>query len=494
MIALGKYLASLSDPLDSGNNIQKKTVSLRRKRLHLLYLINDLLHHTKHHEQKSAQYISLRTHIEPHLIDLVKSAASFDALRNKKLHSKLFDLVKIWEENEYYNKDFCNKLRETAETAGNSAGDKQGNLQETAIDAGEYAYAENIDVPSTFPAAHGDHTGHWSDLPAGCMMRLITRNSVKPIRVREMTPLELNMKSADPEMVEAVKVLLKEARQIYNPYHQDDEGIVADIDEMGQRYYRDKGTGNLQPGETYYGWSRNFAESMQKRRLGRKNDDSYRGGTRSQSFSPHKRRRYSSSSGRSYTRSRSPSRTRFRSREYSPRRSSYSGSRSPSRVRNSRNDRSRSYTRSRSPSQQHQSHRRREYSPRRSSFSASHSPSGARTSHNDRDHNSADSRSSAHHAEATRSGANLQNFTPRGPQFNQGPNCPVPPAAGIQVPPPPSNWMGPWPPPPPPPSQLPHGPLQGANGYGRGWGSPMGPSGEGWGRGWQGWGRGGWYG
>ena len=451
-------------------------------------------------------------------MELVDSAASFEASKNKKLHRKLRDLVAVWETNDYYGKDFCSKLRETLETSGKLAGDSQQKPQDNGPALNGKHHSKDKTVPATLPAIHGDRTGHWSDLLAGCMVPLITRNSKRPIRVRELKPFETNSRSAHPAMIEAVKDLFKEADHIYMPYRQHKTGTVANIDQMGQPYYREKETGELKSGDTYYGWSRKFAESMRKRQRDTTQDRgdirNARNRSRSRSFSPHKRPRHDSYSDRSYTRSRTPSWTQSR-RSYtrSPSRSqarpSFEGPRrsftgSPSRIQSYHGDRRGSYTGS-------PSHSRPYYDERRHSYTRS--PSHSRSYHND--HRSPRSSSPRHSSRPPSRhdnrgygpgeqafGALIGTFPMGRPGRGQGVGFPSISPAGVAIPPRPPNWTGPWPPPapPPPPPQAFQqgpgpGPGPGPNGYGGSWGGmPMPFPGGGRGRGRQGWGRDGWRG
>ncbi|KAI9654376.1 MAG: hypothetical protein M1821_006692 [Bathelium mastoideum] len=520
--ALGKYLTSLaldvlpSEPGKNGHQPNKPEASLRRKRLRILYLINDLFHHTKHHSQQSALFTNVATQLESHLIELVEAAASFEASKNKKLHQRLHNTVNIWEKNEYYGKDFCNKLRETLDTAGKTSGNAEAKSQDINAISNGNLRADGSDVPSALPAIHGDRTAHWSDLPAACNMRLVVPNSKKPIRVRDLKPLELNNRPANPEMIAVVKRFLQTADKVYNPYPPDDEGIVADIDEMGQSYFRNKDNGELEPGETYYGWSRKFAENMRKRRRARSDNDARgRGRNRhsrsrssSREYGFNKRRRYSSSSSISHSSPRPPPQSHA-NRKYSsdsytpprsptPRRSSYdhrggpsSPAQSPSQPRSRLRHRSSSHGRSRSPSRSRS--RRRERSPTGSSHGGG---------------NRWRTRSSPSHRGSLndQSFANLpqppfQAFAPAPLPFVQShgaapPPPPPPPPANIVIPPRPPNWNGPWPPPPPPPplQMMQQGDQLGSNGYGRGWNAPGPFPGGGWGMGGQGWGRGAWRG
>lgn len=81
-----------------------------------------------------------------------------------------------------------------------------------------------------------------------------------------MRALQMPTGPVDKSLGNAVQDFLKDVDRIYDPAHHDDEGIVADIDEMGQTMVRDE-AGDLVPSEAYYGWSLDFCQQMRKRML-----------------------------------------------------------------------------------------------------------------------------------------------------------------------------------------------------------------------------------
>ncbi|KAL9087242.1 MAG: hypothetical protein Q9165_006736 [Trypethelium subeluteriae] len=242
VIALGKYLTSLSltvtppEPSKKDEKPANLQTSLRKKRIHLLYLINDLLHHTKYHAQQTGNHAILTARMKLHLPELMRDAASFDASKNKKLHQKLHDIISIWEDNNYYIKEFCNTLHQIAESAGKVSGDSQARGEETGNATNSNSQIAT-NVPLALPSTHGDRTAHWSDLPTGCTMQHVARNSTRPIKLREMRQLELNSRSAEPAMVEAIKWSLIESGQIRNPYPHYENRIIIDTNAMGQSPY-----------------------------------------------------------------------------------------------------------------------------------------------------------------------------------------------------------------------------------------------------------------
>ncbi|KAK5018154.1 hypothetical protein LTR39_001145 [Cryomyces antarcticus] len=462
---LGKYLTALSASfvtLDGGRSgaqaqaLPKEKTRSKRRGLHILYVVNDLLHATKYHGTAPYAHTSLTSNLQPHLMDLVGSAASCELSNNGKIHQRIAELLDHWERKGYYVQEYCKKMHIAASASraaphGSSSTEAGG--QGAAAPSGNTA-SKGKDAPFVMPATHGDRSIPWYDLPAGNMMPHMVPNSPIPINTRIMQPLQFTAGPADEKLVSAVKDLLKEVESIYDSTHQLDEGIVADIDEMGQPMILDADSGELVPGNGYYGWSRTFCERMRRRmREGPTGNDGGRGrsrsGSRSRSSSPRKRRRYSSSIS-----SRSRSGTRHRSGDQSR-------SRSPSMPASGRSYRRNGDTRSRSPS-------------RARSLSRSNPPQRPYRSLRSRSKSRSRDRSSPRHISFSN--------TPVGPSGGQQlpPGPPVPPMTqtfphgsppafpplpqlpfpnqfgqGFPVmavpPPPPPNYNGQWPPPPPPP-------------------------------------------
>ncbi|RDW93093.1 RNA polymerase II-binding domain-containing protein [Aspergillus mulundensis] len=449
---LAKYLVVLSGSLDTGSDGKEKEKqavrpSAKRKRLHILYLLNDLFHHTKYHASSTAAFSALCGSLQPHMVELLSYAACYDREKNPKHHRRLSELLDIWQEHGYFGADYVGKLREVV---ANSA--VSGPVTTSSNTPG----AESIepdrkarDGPYVMPSTHGDPSTPYYDLPAGNLIPHIIPNSTVPLQPDMIKPLHFVAGPADGKLVSALKVFLADVDRIYSPGSSDQkDGEIVDIDELGQRVIRDEITGDILEGETYYGWSRSFCQQMKKRNA----RDRSASRSRSRSRSPPKRRRYSSASDDSRYRS-----SRSRSRSRSPRRGRYD---------------SRSRSRSRS------------YSP------APPAPAPAQT------------QSHPQHPPPQHNPYNQPPPPPPYPPQHQPHQMHYPPAPNAFPPPPPPNYQGAWPPPPPPqmpnfppPFQHMHQmqpgaplppPPPGSYGYppgGRGWNQhppPPPPSGRGW--------------
>lgn len=425
MGVLGKYLLALSGsfsstpppgapskPTGSSSNVSASKVSPKRKRLHIFYLLNDLLHHTKYHGDTSAAFSMLSGSLQPYLVELFGLAASFEREKNPKHHKRLNEVLDIWADSGYYSEEYVNKLREAVENSA-SVDAIKASLASVDDKAGVEKPLPVKDAPFVMPATHGDPSTPYYDLPAGNLMPHIIPNSSTPIRPEAVKPLQFLSGPADETLVKALKTFLKDVDNLYNTSDTaEDEEVVVDMDALGQTITRDKITGEIICGESYYGWSRDFCQKMKKRR---EEGERSRSRNRSQSSSPRKRRRYSdsvSSDGRSPSRDPSRRRRNYSDSRSPPPRATHHGSRSASRSR------SRSYSPEAPPSQFQQ----------RRSFQPPPPPPVPQMPFN-----------------------GDQSFNPPPPPLGPG---------GLLVPPPrPPNYQGPWPPPPPPPPPS-HSPPQ----------------------------------
>ncbi|KAL0943675.1 uncharacterized protein CTRU02_201562 [Colletotrichum truncatum] len=423
--ALGKYLAALSNSFPNDGAAAKTKPSTRRKRLHILYLVNDVLYHAVVRDRDAR----FATDLQPSLKPLFHSAASF---RNCPKHmKKLEDLLVLWEGQKYFSPDTIVELQETVKEAPHGgkvskAGEDRGAHDRTGSNL---AVKPAKDAPYMIPSMHGDPNTPWFDLPAANWLPHLEPNSTKPMNPNMIKPLQLAPGPAEKALAKAVKDLLADVEKLYcksAPSQQSDQEQPTGLSEMGERVILDEITGEVIDGETYYGWSRDFCKRMKQRKdKGKAGDDGGRGRSssrsRSRSYSP----------GRS---SRSDSPPTFKRRRLSPDSHSRSRSRSPQRRR--RYD-SRDYSRSRSRSPDRDDRRDRRDSsrsplPPRDRFNSDSGP-----------------------------GYNQLPPPPPPPPTNHSPSAfpPYPPpiAAGgfghfPPPPPPPQGYQGAWPPPPPPPS------------------------------------------
>ncbi|KAJ5524533.1 hypothetical protein N7494_011183 [Penicillium frequentans] len=326
LAGLAKYLVVLAGSLDVPPGARPKP-SPKRRRLHILYLLNDLFHHSKYHLDTTATFSTVSGSLQPHMVDLLGHTAAYDRQKNPRHYRRLEDLLEIWSEHGYFSPDLIHRLREVMKhSASTGAAPLSNDLETDSADPAKKLPGK--DAPFIMPSTHGDHSTPYYDLPAGNWLPHIIPNSTIPLHPESIKPLQFLAGPADEGLVSALKGFLKDVDQIYGKEDlvQDDENV--DIDELGQRVTRDEITGDILDGETYYGWSREFCQQMKKK----KSDSSSR--NQDQALQGLKRR-YSDSS-MSDRSTRSDSQTRSRSRPGHEARQHGSRPRSRSRSRRSR--------------------------------------------------------------------------------------------------------------------------------------------------------------
>ncbi|KFA62852.1 hypothetical protein S40285_02248 [Stachybotrys chlorohalonatus IBT 40285] len=397
--ALAKYSLALSkNQQDDGQR-----PSVKRRRLHLLYVLNDVFFQVV--VRNGDKKFGLRWEVV--LPALVASAADFEMC--PKHIQKIQNLIGIWEQKQYFSLELIARLKEAATNGGN-------------VDVDTQPFSENSiklskDTPYVLPSFHGDSSTPWYDLPAATWLPHITPNSAKPMIPSLICPIQFAPGPADKALASAVQTLIADVDRMFSKEASWREDPHADINELGERVVLDEITKEIIDGDTYYGWSRPFCARMKERAKrggrgvspGRRSRsrssrwESRSPGSRSASPPAFKRRRFSSSS-------RSRSRSRRRDQSYS---------RSPNRGRQpSTSNRRRSYSRSASPVQRGISSQPRGRSPPPSFQSSDRQPSQPPFAH---------------------------------PPPNMPPMPLMPPMGAFPVPPPrPPGHTGPWPPPPPP--------------------------------------------
>lgn len=289
------------DPIDS----RKKSASASRKKLHILYIIHDVAHHTKYHTADLSTFSTFTASVQPFLVELVLSTASEQRAR---VLSRIHNLLEVWEDERFFSRHYVNKLQQAV--TGTSILEQDADEKDTTM---QPAHKDTNEGAFIMPATHGDPATPYYDLPAGNLIPFLEPGSSAPIRPELVRPLRLTAGLASRPLVNALKDFLKDVESIEHKHSISDEDAgVSEIDGLGQITIRDE-AGDI-TGDTYYGWSREFCAKMKRMRKGLENDNdrrSSRESSQSSSRSPRKRRRYSDSErSRSASRSRSPPRFR----------------------------------------------------------------------------------------------------------------------------------------------------------------------------------------
>ncbi|KAI4122599.1 MAG: hypothetical protein LQ338_005723 [Usnochroma carphineum] len=245
--AVGKYLVALSASLSTSQSAgatdqaTASKLSSRRRQLNILYLLHDLLHHTKFHAAAFAETIGSDRTFEPYVSQLVALASAHDPTKYLQHFRKLKDLIDIWSGGEYYPSPFIVTLRKTVANAssGNNVASRNIESQDGLRTLGDAGIESRRDAPYMMPPTHGDISVPFYDLPAGNLMPCIVPNSTTPINPRIVKPLECRAGPADERIVQAVKALLQDADSIYGAERPGYDIDKSDIDELGQLVIHD---------------------------------------------------------------------------------------------------------------------------------------------------------------------------------------------------------------------------------------------------------------
>ncbi|KAL2162729.1 hypothetical protein VTH06DRAFT_6565 [Thermothelomyces fergusii] len=266
-----RYLVALSKSFEgpsrvpAGDSESGRVPSARRRRLHVLYILNDILYHV-HHRDRDTEFAQK---LEPALPALVRSAASFHNC--PKQIRKIHDLIGLWEENGYFAPAFVQQLRAAVDEGPSSSDEGKGKDDKDAGASADPVAKAAKTAPWVMPAMHGDPSTPWYDLPAGNWLPVLEPNSTRPMNPSMIKPLVLPQGPADKSLVEAVKKLLADVDKIYSPEASHDGDPPAPppcIGPLGERVEIDEITGEVLDGDTYYGWSRAFCEKMKRRMRG----------------------------------------------------------------------------------------------------------------------------------------------------------------------------------------------------------------------------------
>ncbi|KAF2754817.1 hypothetical protein EJ05DRAFT_513738 [Pseudovirgaria hyperparasitica] len=442
---LGAYLEALSKSLQSRPQnladrrkwIADYSVGLRR--LFMLYLISDILYHVqklKGKEDSTNAIKRLVLNIDETLIRILQLAADLDVSKtaDRQLHAKLKEVINLWKERAVFTEAFIDDLYRIIEGGG-----KHVSLSTTGnCDRLSYAIASR-EGPYDLPALYGEAKGRWYDQPVGVMMYNLSLEPGRSIRKSKMKPMPMTKGRASAALVSAVDDFIADLKEDRNAAV--NEGRMHNIDRLGQIIVKDKKSGNLTFGDTYYGFSRDFLETLnaikayKKQKPSRSSDLTgslsldevvkKRGGSSGEGngAQPHWKKLQFWSAQRP-TRSTTPS----RSRSQTPRRSQ---------------DR---YARSRSPRDRYCHYNRRSSSRDRRRDSREHVS---------RNNQHRPDRRSSH--EQRSSPTNTPRRHPQS-QWQQSPSSFAPGQYGqhMQFPPPPPNLPvgAPWPPLPPPPPPM----------------------------------------
>ncbi|RFU72334.1 hypothetical protein TARUN_9928 [Trichoderma arundinaceum] len=208
--ALGKFWAVLSKNLAVEND--GKRPSTKRRRLHLLYVVNDVLFHEVIRQSNG----KLGEAWAGALPAMVGNAAAFDNCPKHK--TKLSGLIDLWEERAYFSPEVVTQLR-TALANGSAE------ITAVNLELSESSLKLAKDAPYILPSFHGDASIPWPMIPD------------------QIRPIQLAAGPAEKRVVDAVKMLLKDADYIYSKDSEPSDDLRLEFSELGERIVLDEITG-----------------------------------------------------------------------------------------------------------------------------------------------------------------------------------------------------------------------------------------------------------
>ena len=160
--ALGKFLVALANSFSGGGRQVGSAAAARepsaaRRRLHVLYILNDVLYHTVRRDRSRV----FATAIEPMAAPLVRAAAAFK--ERPKHVRKLEDLVALWEEQGYFASETVEALHAAVRDGPLSTGEAHRGSSTAAANgstapSNTTTAAKNTvrEAPYIMPGTHGD--------------------------------------------------------------------------------------------------------------------------------------------------------------------------------------------------------------------------------------------------------------------------------------------------------------------------------------------------
>ena len=268
--SFGEYLVSLSAYLAEGKKYsQKERITAR---LHILYVISDVLHASKYHHMdflpkgtgdinalakpKKSDSLpdteeecftdSLGEGLKPHIAQLVRLTALDMGTEGSTEEAKLRDMVDWWRESELLTSQHFLLVEESMARALDQAQGRKGKYT----------------LPSRFG---GQNT--WHDLPASYMLALLARSPDRPINIDELKPIKFDKPEPSQQVCERLDQYFDSIDLHFSPDADNPTGETEryklGLDPMGHLVKEDKATGAREVVCNGYGWSMKLCEDMQ---------------------------------------------------------------------------------------------------------------------------------------------------------------------------------------------------------------------------------------
>ncbi|ODA79165.1 hypothetical protein RJ55_04757 [Drechmeria coniospora] len=191
---LAKFLAALSDSMDR----DVKRPSVKKRRLHILYIVNDVLHHVVVRQGNRAFGIAWSAQLPA----MITAAAFFD---NCPRHlAKVNDLIALWAEKDYLPAGILDRLR----SAFRSASNKSSGFPLHPSDGPPPPANDGAHTRSAF---HGYASVPWHGQPAASWLPQLAWGATMPVRPQAICRLELELARGNDEYVEDLEESVRSA-------------------------------------------------------------------------------------------------------------------------------------------------------------------------------------------------------------------------------------------------------------------------------------------
>ena len=241
------------DQDDASDQTKRSGPSSRRKCLHVLYLLHDVLHDLHHHQKSSLDAHAINEAFGPCLKDLVRPLSSCQG--NDIYASKLRSILAIWQRGKYLVAATISELQRLS----TDVSDKTEFADAIPMSNGPDRQA----IPQfMMPEHHGDASIPFYDLPAATMLPHIIPNSTRPLDPQLLRPLRFTPGPADKNLARALEIFLEDADSVYAQDQRQEIHMEVDIDPLGQQIWRDEYGRPVDQHGSYYGWSHQFCKTI----------------------------------------------------------------------------------------------------------------------------------------------------------------------------------------------------------------------------------------
>jgi hypothetical protein len=227
------------------------------KRLHILYLVHDLLVYIHYHESHHGDHQDLKEQLYHEIGVLAELAACGCDGNAARTYPMILDLLSLWEQSRIVPSTQIEQLRARvvqADGAGwTSTLSKLAKAEESRVDFDRKQADDG--AKWVLPQRHGvidDPTAPWHELPAANGLYLRRKHGY-PLRASAIPagglPIRNGGAEADPELKRDVLNLYNEVLRCYDKYTNPDE--VQDVDALGNIIWKDP----ERPTRNYWGFT-----------------------------------------------------------------------------------------------------------------------------------------------------------------------------------------------------------------------------------------------